>query len=602
MSYLLARTPLSRKLPIALILLGIIGGSLATLGNYTVLHSLLRHRAMEAITRATELNSADLEKAGDRWINTLLRQANDPIVATAARDLIEGWNGFFGDRGEMLRRLFITFNTYPKGQRDKLETIDNRIPYSISHKRYHARLRRFSRFANFTDLLIVTPEWDVVYSVRKNNELGRNLTQIQDAGLARLIDRASKLHADQAWLSAETRSLGETKPDEPPQIVLLVPILSENAHTKNNKNHYVQPTAWLIATLDTAGVTNTLNPLPRWANANPHEPTFHIMDDDLHIRSDSDSALNSDEGIQSALDLAIESAVLNGASLDEYEIRDAESGETKNIFLSLHRSIFLGLDWFVIGVLPADQIAADLIEPSLYILSVTLGLVLLLALVSGQAISRFVYSIEMLFQEIEQLSYTEDVDVLQDWARRDDEIGCLAQRMLDAQLILLEHERINAQNPGAQASNTVIGKFAGTSNDVNSLTKQTKNATTQITNQIGSIQEIARAAATNMRKMSNIIDQMGQITSSIGSAIATEAQTARSRYQNKAKEADISLYSQELQGYPEDIDGTGMDDSFSPSNTELQFNRIRKEMDHFLHPLDSLTDYTSPPGMKAMAA
>ncbi len=105
-------------------------------------------------------------------------------------------------RAQTLQSIFLAANPHPAGERDLLREV-KAGRYGAVHSRFHSTFRHYRSAFGFHDiLLILAPEGRVVYTVRKEIDLGTNLGRepMRNAGLARAYRRALGHNSSQAVL------------------------------------------------------------------------------------------------------------------------------------------------------------------------------------------------------------------------------------------------------------------------------------------------------------------------------------------------------------------------------------------------------------------
>jgi methyl-accepting chemotaxis protein len=81
------------------------------------------------------------------------------------------------DKNKILRDAYVKNNPNPEGEKDKLKDAKDGTAYSGTHRRNHQFFRNFIDTRGYADLMLVGPKGNVVYSVEKQNDYGRNLTK-----------------------------------------------------------------------------------------------------------------------------------------------------------------------------------------------------------------------------------------------------------------------------------------------------------------------------------------------------------------------------------------------------------------------------------------
>jgi methyl-accepting chemotaxis protein len=101
--------------------------------------------------------------------------ARNRIMRNALNEFSTAWDALEGDRTAQLRRLYVTDNPFPAGERDNLETAGDDSEYSRVHERYHFWLRSFLLHRGVYDTFLFNPEGDLVYTSFKEPDYATNL-------------------------------------------------------------------------------------------------------------------------------------------------------------------------------------------------------------------------------------------------------------------------------------------------------------------------------------------------------------------------------------------------------------------------------------------
>ena len=121
-------------------------------------------------------------------------RSTDPTVRNALVALDDGFDSLEGAQ-EVLRRVFITENPHPAGERDALVQADSGSSYGFIHAVYHPVLDRLQDEMAYDDVYLIDLDGNVVYSVEKNDDFATNLIagQWPASGLAQAFERAMAL-------------------------------------------------------------------------------------------------------------------------------------------------------------------------------------------------------------------------------------------------------------------------------------------------------------------------------------------------------------------------------------------------------------------------
>lgn len=122
----------------------------------------------------------------------ILLYSESPRVRAAIRELARAWRQSHGDSGATLRRVYVSDNPYPPGDRHRLEMADDGSRYSAVHAEFHPRTMRFLEHHGFYDVFLVAPDGSLVYTAAKEDDFGTNLVDgpWRDTGLGRAVRAA----------------------------------------------------------------------------------------------------------------------------------------------------------------------------------------------------------------------------------------------------------------------------------------------------------------------------------------------------------------------------------------------------------------------------
>lgn len=125
-----------------------------------------------------------------------------------------------------LRDLYITRNA--KEDKSALDDAKDGTLYSQLHRKYHPTLRRFVQERKYADLLLISPDGDVLYSVAKEPEFSTNLDgePWKDSALAKLFHEARESgKAGEIFLS----SIGKDEiSGRAPTAFVATPVVNDN--------------------------------------------------------------------------------------------------------------------------------------------------------------------------------------------------------------------------------------------------------------------------------------------------------------------------------------------------------------------------------------
>ncbi len=127
----------------------------------------------------------------DNLRSGLVSAASSKTIRAAIADFSKGWAKSGDDPAAQLTDTYIAQNPHAADARDELVRA-GRKPYDKAHRKFHPVLRQSMMDGGFRDLLLVDPDGNVVYSVKKYSDFTAELTGSAWAGtvLAKAFDAA----------------------------------------------------------------------------------------------------------------------------------------------------------------------------------------------------------------------------------------------------------------------------------------------------------------------------------------------------------------------------------------------------------------------------
>ncbi len=198
-------TAISFKLPVVIalpaILLMVSAGSVVT---YRAVDEFGEERktAYETLLR-------ERSNALETWLEDVASEvgalALNGSVALGLKDFGRGWMPVEGEEpGDYLRRLYITENPHPVGQKDELLAAGDKSVWTLRHKNHHEGFRAYQRARGFYDLFLFDPTGNLIYSVFKEDDFATNFIDgpHKDTGLGEAFRGAVDLEAGQVHMTS----------------------------------------------------------------------------------------------------------------------------------------------------------------------------------------------------------------------------------------------------------------------------------------------------------------------------------------------------------------------------------------------------------------
>ncbi|WP_300031602.1 methyl-accepting chemotaxis protein [uncultured Roseobacter sp.] len=188
---------LAKRLPVIMALLVAVTICGMAVSGYMTSQTIIRANAsekMEAIGRLKDKRITGLLEQVDRDIRL---RATEPATSQALIALADGYNSLEAPE-EVLRRVYITENEFPAGEKDQLVKADTGSSYGFIHAIYHKPFDTLQNEMGYYDIFLIDPEGNLVYSVFKENDFATNLQTgpWKDSGLADAFRGALEIGAD----------------------------------------------------------------------------------------------------------------------------------------------------------------------------------------------------------------------------------------------------------------------------------------------------------------------------------------------------------------------------------------------------------------------
>ncbi|MBE7637491.1 HAMP domain-containing protein [Sneathiella sp. P13V-1] len=190
---------ISQKLPLLIIVSSLLLG--VSLGGISYIQSAstIDFEVTKKLQVAQQARTNALENYLTSIKEDLLETASNPAVIEATKLFNSSWKSLSGDQTKTLQSLYITENSFPTGQKEKLDYAADGSFYSDVHKRYHPWFRQKLYTNEYYDIFLFDLEGNLTYSVFKELDYATNLEtgKWQDSGLGDVYRAAkSKLQLD----------------------------------------------------------------------------------------------------------------------------------------------------------------------------------------------------------------------------------------------------------------------------------------------------------------------------------------------------------------------------------------------------------------------
>ncbi len=118
-------------------------------------------------------------------------------------DLRSAWIAEGSDARSSIRKIYITDNPHPAGERGKLNAVADGTDYAQAHARLQPWTRRFLEHFSYTDLYLISLDGEIVYSAEKKDDFGKNVTagELESSALGFVYAAARRFRGRRAAVS-----------------------------------------------------------------------------------------------------------------------------------------------------------------------------------------------------------------------------------------------------------------------------------------------------------------------------------------------------------------------------------------------------------------
>ncbi len=491
-------------------------------------------------------SSFDLNKKVDAEQQQNLSSFYDSVFAGAFKQHDPGFNSAdagnaqaaLDDPGRYFQMRYISSNPNPLGAKQALDQAKKitkfNARYDLYHSQYHPGLRRLQEEFGFPDVLIVSPEGRVVYSVAKNVDYATDLTTGSDSGLVQAWNAAKDAAAGQVFLTDINTYFADFGT---PAAFLSAPVFEKDKNVGT-----------LVVRLPVERVTLALTSNKHWADVGLGKSgEVYLVGDDERLRTDSRRLIEAPEqylneitltGWQDSIEQiqnrrtgvalqivssdSVKAALKGGAGV----IRS--QGYYGEEVLSAYTSVDIdGLRWALISEMSSSEAFASE-EQILGSITRTSGIVVLVVLVAavlfGLLLSRLLVNplreLVTSFQEIAEGDG--DLTTQLESAKRKDEIGELA----------------TAFNAFVANIRGVVAQASETAESLTAVTNQLAQQSGDTASRMGQQRSMSELIVTAMTEFSYSIDHVAQSSNETLNAMVTAGEKMISGADNAQRSVD----------------------------------------------------------------
>jgi methyl-accepting chemotaxis protein len=407
MQFMLAQ-PIARKLPALIVSLCLAAClSIAVVGYFDFVR-IIRQETAKNLEVIIENRAEMLSDYFSRLAEETGSLGSDPTTIAAVGAFQDSYGLMIDSAG--LQQAYIDDNPNPASQRDLLDQAPASIPYHFQHGRFHPFFRQIVTNDGLHDLVILNPQGDLMYSVKKGSDYATNLVNgpYADSGLAAVFQQALTGQIGQAHFSDFAHYAAD---GGEPAAFAAAPIGEEGGEV-------LGVVAIRISDSDLAAITGN----PRGLGATGE---VFLVGEDGAARTASRFEGRFDL-LDSLAGLPQVSALRSGQTPDAspFNVLGAP------VFAETRRVDVLGQTWDVIGQIDQAEVNAPAVAVRNKMILVTLAVAILSILVGWWVARTFVIPLGRLAEAMRQVA-NKQYDISPAGARRRDEIGKLFQALLE---------------------------------------------------------------------------------------------------------------------------------------------------------------------------
>ncbi len=166
---------LSVKLPLIMLALSAIALlGMGILAYYNAKGSL-DQTARARLQMVLETRASDIAKWHEEIAKDVVTHSSSPATRRALTDFIGAWTALPGDKGAFLKQHYSAQEMNAESSGQAIDFAGVQTDYSRKHRRHDPFFKTLLKRNGFTDIYIVDPEGNVLYSVMKNQDYATNL-------------------------------------------------------------------------------------------------------------------------------------------------------------------------------------------------------------------------------------------------------------------------------------------------------------------------------------------------------------------------------------------------------------------------------------------
>ncbi|MCF4097563.1 methyl-accepting chemotaxis protein [Maritalea mediterranea] len=188
---------IAKKLPVVVVSAALLVGAGVGFVSYQVSQNTVNNLTQQRLSTIASIRAETLSDLLAKMSNDLVKASSDPNVVSNATELRKTWGqADADDPTSYLQEGFIDNNPHAENERHLANTAKQFTNYDFAHSRIHPELATQAINAGYKDILLLSPDGVVVYSVFKQRDFATRI----EAGspLANILQQAEAAEAGEA--------------------------------------------------------------------------------------------------------------------------------------------------------------------------------------------------------------------------------------------------------------------------------------------------------------------------------------------------------------------------------------------------------------------
>lgn len=500
---------ISTKLPIIIGTLTLITALSTGVVAYVTSNEALHNSASRQLEALASARNSELKNyLGSIQEDLILLAANDTVNAAFEAFNNEYVQSSVSEISE-LRKLYITDNPHPAGEKHKLDAAPDGSEYSNAHRKFHPWLRQFLETRGYYDIFLVNKTGDVIYSVFKENDYATNLTSGEwnntDLGKVFRMLRDSPKPGTVAF----TDFAPYAPSADAPASFIATPFVGTNGGLEGALI-FQMPVARINAIMQNS------------AGMGDSGETYLVGTDHL-MRSDSRFLKPTDKS--SILNQEVDTATVNAGLAGKTGV--ALTPDYRGVFvLSAHTPVvFNGVSWALMAEMDDEEVIRPVIAMRNLILMIVTGIIIVMAVVGlffARSISKPIVSMTEAMGHLAEGDLSIDIPFLE----KKDELGLIAGAVQVFKDNSVEISRLREEQE-ANAANAVVEAQA-----------ERERMASNFETTVGGIVEAVASAATEMQASAQALSATSEVTTQQSSVVAAVAEETSNNIQTVSSAAE----------------------------------------------------------------